>query len=391
MPAAFRIAGKDFRLRVRDRSVFITGILAPLLLSYIFYLVFGPAVAGPGGLSLEYGMVDEDGSEISLSLIGVLEGAETEDILELTIYEDRSAADSALADGEIDAFFLVPEGLQAEVTRNQTTTVEVIGDVDAPTSTQIAASFVERFSSGVAASQLAVATTATLEGVQPTPDFLESLSRDPAAASMVFTTVDETAATKQLDAPTYFAAGMAMFFLFFTVQFGVAGLLEEERDGTLARLMIAPIGRVSVIAGKGILSFVLGIISMTVLAVMTTLLMGADWGSPVGVALLVAAGVLAAVGIMGLVASVAKAPEGAGIIAVILGMLGGTFFPVASGGGFLSALTYSTPHAWFMLGLAELGSDAPWTEALPAAGAMMMFALVTGLAGYLLLRRRLAR
>lgn len=395
MPAAFRIAGKDLRLRVRDRSAFIIGILAPLVLSYIFYLVFGPAAAGPGGLGLEYGMVDEDGSEISRSLTGALEGAETEEVLELTIYEDRSVADSTLAKGEIDAFFLVPDGLERGVASNQETTIEVFGDVDAPTSTQIAASFAERFSSSVAASQLAVATTATLEGVHPTPDFLGSLSRDPATASMVFTTVDETAATKQLDAPTYFAAGMAVFFLFFTVQFGVTGLLEEERDGTLARLMTAPIARVSVIAGKGILAFALGVISMTVLAVMTTLLMDADWGSPVGVAILVAAGVLAAVGIMGLVASMARTPEGAGnlgsIIAVILGMLGGTFFPVASSGGILSALTYLTPHAWFMLGLAELGSDAAWTEALPAAGAMMVFALVTGAAGYFLLRRRLAR
>jgi ABC-2 type transport system permease protein len=109
----------------------------------------------------------------------------------------------------------------------------------------------------------------------------------------------------------------------------------------------------------------------------------------------VIAGVLAAVGIMGLVASIAKTPEGAGnlgaIIAVILGMLGGTFFPIAATGGFLAALTYLTPHAWFMFGLAELSSDAPWTAALPAVGAMMIFALVTGSLAFVLLRRRLAR
>ncbi|MEZ5194132.1 MAG: hypothetical protein R2734_17725 [Nocardioides sp.] len=36
------------------------------------------------------------------------------------------------------------------------------------------------------------------------------------------------------------AAGMATFFLFFTVQFGVLGLLEgEAREGTLARILAA--------------------------------------------------------------------------------------------------------------------------------------------------------
>lgn len=393
MRSAFRIAGKDLRLRVRDRSAFILGILAPLVLAYIFYLVFGPAATGQG-LSLEYGVVDGDGSEISTAFVSVLEEAEAGDILTLDVFDDRHGADAALEDGVIDAYFLIPEGLEAAIFSNEEATIDVVGDVDAPTSTQIAASFAEQFSSGVAASQLAVAVTAEVAGVAATPDFVASLSQDPSTAGMTFSIADQTATTKQLDASTYFAAGMAVFFLFFTVQFGVTGLLEEERDGTLSRLMAAPIARVAVVAGKAILAFVLGVISMTVLVLATTLLMEADWGAPLGVALLVIAGVLAAVGIMGLVASVAKTPEGAGnigsIIAVILGMLGGTFFPIASSGGLLASLTYLTPHAWFMQGLADLSSGAPWTEALPSVGAILAFAVVTGLLSFLLLRRRMA-
>lgn len=394
MRAALLIAGKDLRLRVRDRSAFILGILAPLVLAYIFYLVFGPAATGQG-LSLEYGVVDEDASEISSAFVSVLEAAEADEVLTLETFPDRDAADGGLEDGAVDAVFVIPSGLEQAILENRSATIEVIGDVDSPTSTQIAASFAEQFSSGIAASQLAVAATANVAGVQPTPDFVSSLSQDPATAGMTFTIVDESAATKQLDASTFFAAGMAVFFLFFTVQFGVTGLLEEERDGTLARLMSTPIPRVSVVAGKAILAFVLGVVSMTVLVVATTLLMEANWGAPLGVALLVIAGVLSAVGIMGLVASVARTPEGAGnlgsIIAVILGMLGGTFFPIASSGGVLAALTYLTPHAWFMEGLAQLGSGAPWTDALPAAGAILSFAVVTGTMSYVLLRRKLAR
>lgn len=394
MGAALLIAGKDLRLRVRDRSVLILGIIAPLVLSYIFYLVFGPAATGQG-LSLEYGMVDDDRSEISTSFTAVLEGAADDGVLELTTFEESAGAASALEEGEIDAYFHIPTGLGDAVFANQAATVDVVGDVDSPTSTQIAASFAEQFASGVASSQTAVATAAAVSGEQVTPEFIASLGQDPASAAMSFSFTDETAATKQLDSSTFFAAGMAVFFLFFTVQFGVTGLLEEERQGTLARLMSAPIARVSVIAGKAILAFILGVVSMAVLVVATTLLMEADWGAPLGVAVLVIAGVLSAIGIMGLVASVAKTPEGAGnlgsIIAVVLGMLGGTFFPIASSGGILASLTYLTPHAWFMRGLAELGSDAPWTAALPAAAAIMVFAVVTGGLSYVLLQRRLSR
>jgi len=392
--AALRIAGKDLKLRVRDKSIFILGILAPLSLAFIFNLVFGGATEGTG-LGLEYGMIDQDGSDISAAFTSVLEGAESEDILTLEMYTGAGDADEAIDEGVIDAYFVIPSGLADAVRSNQAATISVVGNIDSPTSTQIAASFAERFSSGIATSQMAVATTANVAGVEVTPELIDSLTQDPATAASSFAFDDLSADTKQLDATTYFAAGMAAFFLFFTVQFGVTGLLEEQRDGTLARLMAAPIPRVAVIGGKGILSFALGVFSMAVLVVGTTFLMGAEWGAPLGVAVLVIAGVLAAVAIMGVVAGVAHTPEGAGnlgaIIAVILGMLGGTFFPIGATGGLLSNLTYITPHAWILRGLADLSSDAPWTEALPAAGAIMVIALVTGLFAWVLLRRRWSR
>ena len=51
-----------------------------------------------------------------------------------------------------------------------------------------------------------------------------------------------------IDPKTQVAAGMATFFLFFSVQFGVLGLLQERRQGTLPRLLAAP---VRAVAGAG--------------------------------------------------------------------------------------------------------------------------------------------
>src|SRR5690606_1511067 len=126
----------------------------------------------------------------------------------------------------------------------------------------IAASIARQFGSGVEAARLAVFTTATELGVSPTPDFFAGLATDPATAAFTFELKDIAAATRQLDASTYFAAGMAIFFMFFTVQYGVMGLLDEEREGTMARLLGAPIKRGSVVVGKAILSIVLGVTSM---------------------------------------------------------------------------------------------------------------------------------
>ena len=395
MRSANQIAVKDLKLRLRDRSAIILGVLAPLALAFILNAVFGSAFDATVGLDLEYGVVDLDDSEVSNGFVQTLEQLEAEGLLTVTGFAGTAEASAAIERGDLDAFFMLEEGLGQSVIAGASATIELVGDVDAPTSTQIAESIAERFISGVEATRLAILTTTRLGNTTPSADVIASLQEEAQRAALAFELSDVSADTRQLDPTTYFSAGMGVFFLFFTVQFGVSGLLEEERNGTLARLLAAPIRRESVIAGKGLLSILLGVLSMVILAAATTLLMGADWGHPVGVGALIVAGVLSGTGIMALVASVAKTPEGAGnlgsIIAVILGMLGGTFFQVGQGDDLLSQLSFITPHAWFLRGLGDLAGGAPWTSALPAAGAMMVFAVVTGVIGWMMLRRRLAR
>lgn len=395
MRSANQIAVKDLKLRLRDRSAIIIGVLAPLALAFILNAVFGGAFNTSGGLDLEYGVVDLDGSDVSRSFVQVLEQLEAEGLLNVTAFDETDEASLAIEEAGLDSYFVLEQGLGSSVVSGSPATIEVVGDVDAPTSTQIAESIAERFISGVEATTLAILTTTRLDGsTTPSADVIAALQDEARQAALAFELADASAATRQLDPTTYLSAGMGMFFLFFTVQFGVSGLLEEERNGTLARLFTAPIRRESVIAGKGLLSVLLGVFSMVILAAATTLLMGADWGHPLGVLVLILAGVLSGTGIMALVAAVAKTPEGAGnlgsIIAVILGMLGGTFFQIGQGDDFLSRLSFITPHAWFLRGLGDLAGDASWTSVLPAAGAMMIFAVVTGVIGWVMLQRRFA-
>jgi ABC-2 type transport system permease protein len=174
---------------------------------------------------------------------------------------------------------------------------------------------------------------------------------------------------------------MAVFFLFFTVQYGVTSILDERRLGTLSRLLAAPTSPRHVLAGKLLSSFILGVVSMTVLVVATSFLLGAVWGNPVGVMLLIVCGVTAATGVTALVAALAKTPELAGsmqsVIAVVLGLLGGAFFPIAQLGGFMRVLSLLTPHAWFLRGLGDLSGGGSVIDILPAVGAMLAFAAVT--------------
>jgi len=393
MSAATRIAGKDLKLRLRDRSAFIIGIITPLALAYIFHLVFGNVFASES-LDLQIGLVDLDRTEVSSSLGEVLSEIESQGILEVTDFDDTDAADAAVEDGDVGAYILLGPGLGDAAIQGSSFTIQVVGDIDAQTTTQVASSIASEFGSGIGRAQLSVATAVHL-GEGPPPADVVTWGEEAAQQAPAYTFSDISSETRQLDASTFFAAGMAVFFLLFTVQFGVLGVLEEEENGTLSRLLAAPIGRRSVVLGKALLSFSLGVISMTVLIVATHYLMEARWGPVLGVAVLVVTGVLAATSIMGLIASVGKSAEGAAnlgaIVAVTLGMLGGTFFPIGQGNDVLSRLTYITPHAWFMRGLSEISGGAQWTAALPSAGALLVIALVLGLAAWFMLQRRLTR
>ena len=144
MSAAVLIAVKDLKLRIRDRSFLILGIVAPLTLALIFNVVFGNTFDASTGLGLELGVVDLDKSKASRGLSQLLE-AQEDGLLTLTRFDSVVMAEDAIGDGEINAFFLFEDDFNQSIASNQTATIYVFGDVDAPTSTQIAAGFAESY------------------------------------------------------------------------------------------------------------------------------------------------------------------------------------------------------------------------------------------------------
>ena len=84
---------------------------------------------------------------------------------------------------------------------------------------------------------------------------------------------------------------------------------------------------------------------------------------------------------MAFVATLASTPEQAAnvqsIVAVVLAMLGGTFFPVSQGPDLLANISLLTPHAWFMRGLGELSAGGGLAEVVVPVLAILAFAVVT--------------
>jgi ABC-2 type transport system permease protein len=389
--AALLIAGKDVRERLRDRSAILIAVVVPLALAAIFALALRD-VSG-GDVTFDYAVVNEDrGRAGRVFSERVLSRLERDGVATLrrasSVDEGRRLAET----GSVAATFAVPRGFSVALAARRPARLSVIGDVDQPIGTLVARSVAESYARELTGVRLAVATVlAAARRARATP---QELGNEAAALPPPIAVEDVSTTKKELDAATFYSAGIAVFFLFFTVQFGIVSLLDERREGTLGRLLAAPVRRVSILGGKLLTSLALGVVSMGVLAVASSLLLGADWGSPLGVALLVVAGVVAATAVAALVATMAKTPEQAGswqaIIGVVLGMLGGSFFPVSQAGGFVERLSLLTPHAWFLRGLTDLAGGAGAAAVLPAVGVILAFAAVPATVALLRLGRLLA-
>ena len=364
---------KDLRQQIRDRTIIIFGLIAPLVIATALSLAFGNLFRTDGAVLFEFGLSNADsGGPISEGFAGAMTKLEQEGLVGIAFYRDRASLDNAVEQDEVDAGFFIPRGFSQAVIEGSEPQIIVVANPNARVITGVAIgsppSPSKQFSLEVASASAAAATAAILGGLSPESmiDLGMAASQAPPAAQLA--AVD--AKVRQLDSATYYSAGSAIFFTMFVVGTGLLSLLEERKRRTLARLLSTPLSPGRILAAKFLLSFVVGIGSVGVFMVVSRFLLGAKWVDPPVTALLVVAAVGAATGIVSLVAGLARTAEQAqnyqSVVSVTMGILGGTFFPIAGGNAFLNALSLITPHAWFMRGLGDLsGGGGLEVVALP--------------------------
>ena len=384
MRAVFTIAAKDLRQRIRDRSAIIMGVIAPFALAAVFSLL----LPSDQSFHTDYGVVDLDNGVVSSILTSqVLPGVAEAGFADITEIESRAVAAEQVENGDLGAAFVIPEGFSEAISSGSDATITIIGNVDSALSTQIAEAIASGYAEEINAVSLSVA--AALGGfTNVQPGAIADLSSRAATFEPSILVEESAADSKQMSDKTFYSASMAIMFLFFTAQFGILSLLSERRLGTLPRLVAAPIGPWTIVIGKALTGFVLGAVAMLVLILASTLLLGAEWGNPIGVGLLALGGVISATGVSAMAATMAKTEEQASgwnaVLAMSLAILGGTFFSLDRAPEFVSKLSLVTPHAWFLRGLDELGAaSGTVVDALPAVGVMVAIGVVTGAIGLL--------
>jgi ABC-2 type transport system permease protein len=396
---ALRIADRELRSRLRDRSALIVGFVAPVALALIISLATG---GGGEAFHAETGVVDRDGGEIAqLFVEDVLRSPDLAEVLTVREVASEEAAVAAIEAGELSAAFVLGPDLE---------TLTVLRSAEARIAGEIAATVARTFAAQVAGVGQAVGLTvmvsmfgteafdadgfrptsfdgASLDAVDPDAVDVEAVAAAVAETPLPIELRDASTGPSDLAPASYYGPGMAMLFVFFLLSYAPRSLLREAEAGTLARLRAAPIRMASVVAGKALAVGVLGFLAMCVVWAVTSLVFGARWGDPLAVVALLAAFVLAALGITSVVSVYARTESQAdgftSIVAFVLAMLGGNFLFLGDLPPALQQVARLTPNGWALRGFLTLTADGggvgdilgPLAAVLAFAAASFLLAL----------------
>lgn len=366
----------DLHQRVRDKSVFIFGLVVPLALMFVFNLVFG----GTNEIDLEpvtVAVSSPAGDSMAPIVTKALQGLGDQAGFTVTVYEvDAATGRRQVKDGDANVSLVFPEGFATATQAGDPVSVAAVRGDQARLETDIVLSVVDGVLAGLADGTV-TAQAGAATGIQP--DQLAQLAQQAATDGPAYDLKQGEASSVQLDGGGSLVAGQAGLFLLFTVGFGVTSLLVERETGTLSRLRSMPMPSAFIIISKALVSLVMGAISTAVLLVAGGLLFDVDFGSPLAVAALVVAVSAAGTSVMFVIARVARTSEQAGvassIVALVLGIGGGAFTPI-SASGVLSTILDLNPVAALLRGLGITSSGGGLNDLGAPLAIMVGFAAV---------------
>lgn len=378
--AARLVATADLRRRMRNRTFYVTAFVGPIVLATLISLAFGSDT-----FDATIGVVDEDGSPASEAFVSGVADADVEG-LTFTVRDSAADARAAVDDGDVGAAVVVPEGFSASLRSDEPDDLVVLASSDGQVAAEVARAVATEFTDRANAARLAAATSAAAGGPVPGDDVLASIDLP--------VDVTVTGSGGDVSPAAYFGPSMGLLFLFLGLSAVARDLLAERRTGLLDRVRAGPVSDTAILAGKGASVVLVGVTSLLVIWLVTSVALGADWGDPAGVLLLVGAAGLALGGIAGLLAGLARTEEAADslatAVALVFSLLGGAFIPIGDLPDTLQRLSLLTPTGAALRGFAELSAGGGGVAAVvPYALALVAWGLVTGLIAARLLPRTL--
>jgi ABC-2 type transport system permease protein len=368
------IAWKDLRSTMRDLPALALMLAAPLALAALLGLAFGGgetfdvAATKVAVVDLDRGARRAGGEEhqAGKTVSDLLTGPQLRDVLEPSVLGDRARARSAVDEGEVAVAVIIPEDFstvafgadpraRTSIELYQNPTREIGAAVTGAVLDQAliefngarAAAVAAVIAGGAGGQEVQATAGAAAEGFSQgggVNGALRFTQRAPLRAGVE----NEVSVTGAI------LAGMMVFFMFFGASNVARTILEEERAGTLPRLLTTPAPQRVVLGGKLASVFVTVGVQGALLLLAGWLIFRIDWGRLDGVLLLTLAGAAVAGALALLVIGLVRTPAQAGAIGagvyLVLALVGGNFTGGAQTSGTFAVVRHLTPNGWLLDG-----------------------------------------
>jgi len=372
----------------RDFKTFMFLLLMPILFTFLFGFAFGGFGGGTSDSRLPVGYLSQDDNWVTDELHGLLANSE---VIHLEEYPAASIPDfeRLVADGDLAAAIIVPNGYGRALLRDKTARLIVYADTGSTAWTTIEAetvAAVSRVDNGV--------RTATImeDLIGDRAPFRYAFDQTLAAWEDPPIKVKETTSTAIQKADNQ-SAGLAHTSPGMMLQFAIAGLLTaaqvivtERKSRTLQRLLTTSARRVHILLGHYLAIFSLIFGQFIVLIAFGQFILKVDYLRVPAATLLVAVCAALCISALGLLIGVLARTEEQAIAFSLIPMfvlsgLGGAWVPLEVTGATFQAIGHISPVAWAMDGFKNISVRGFGLESVlvPAAAltgyAVLFFAL----------------
>ena len=367
------IAWNELHRRLRDRSVLIGCLAAPLLMAAVLGLSFA------GGASATPVRIGVAGASPQMLTAALAASQLPKNVTVSTLPSQQSVKD-AVANGTLDGGVAVlPSQLRLRtllvpiVDPGATTTPGF--DVVTKGTSPLGQEYAESVAAGISSVMYA--------GRVPHTGATEAA--DPAMVAINSQSVGHGGKVNL----NFFAPNIAVVFLFIGSGLGMRSLLMERSAGTLARITAAPVRPTQIVLGKLLAIFITGMATIFVIWAVTTYGFGADWGNLLGVLLMAIGATAAMCGIGVFLTSLAKTEQQAFGITLLVGLflalVGGNLLPSGSLPDAFQVLALGTPNGWALVGFGRL--DQLGEPASSIIGPFVILLIIAVVAGGLAMTR----
>jgi ABC-2 type transport system permease protein len=369
------IAWNELHRRLRDRSVLIGCLAAPLLMAAVLGLSFA------GGASATPVHIGVSGASPQM-LSAALAASQLPNNVTVTTSPSQESVKEAVANGTLDGGVAVlPSQLRLHTLlipivdpgATHTPGFDVVSRGTSPLGEEYAESVAAGISSVMYASRV------------PHTEAAEAAAIEPATVAVDSQEVGHGGKVNL----NFFAPNIAVVFLFIGSGLGMRSLLMERSAGTLARITAAPVRPTQIVFGKLLAIFLTGLATIFVIWAVTTYGFGADWGNLLGVLLMAIGATAAMCGIGVFLTSLAKTEQQAFGITLLVGLflalVGGNLLPSGSLPDAFQVLALGTPNGWALVGFGRL--DQLGEPASSIIGPFVILLVIAVVAGGLAMTR----